>query len=112
MNVFWDPFGVDWVLRNTSAPIVLAPLDVSDSAPVSDGFLARLRQASNPLAQLAAQAYQMVADQPFYRLWDVVAACAALDLDLFEPATPMRLTVETWGPNQGWLRRDPSGPRS
>ena len=108
-NAYWDPFAVDWVFRNTSAPIVLAPLDVCDAAPISAGFLARLRASSSPLAQLTGEAYAMVADQPFYRLWDVVAACAALAPELFGPAVPMRLACETWGPEQGRTRRDPEG---
>ena len=110
-NAYWDPFAVDWVFRNTAAPILLAPLDVSDAAPVSEDLVVRLRQGRNPLAQLAAQAYALVADQPFYRLWDVVAASAALDLDLFEPPVSIPLAVDTWGPNQGRIHRDPSGRR-
>jgi purine nucleosidase len=108
-NAYWDPFAVDWVFRNTRVPITLAPLDVSDSAAIAPDFLERLQSCATPLAQLAAQAYAMVADQPFYRLWDVVAACAALAPEVFEPAVPMRLAVETWGPQQGRVRRDDRG---
>jgi purine nucleosidase len=108
-NAYWDPFAVDWVFRNTSVPITLAPLDVSDFAPISPDFIQRLRKESAPLARLAAEAYAMVSDQPYYRLWDVVAASAALNSELFEPAEPMRLTVETWGAEQGRIRRNADG---
>ncbi|MCB1019456.1 MAG: nucleoside hydrolase [Acidobacteria bacterium] len=108
-NAYWDPFAVDWIFHQTAIPIMLVPLDVCDAAPVDPGFVARLLASEKPLARLAGQAYAMVADQPFYRLWDVVAACAALEPALFEPAEAMQLVIETWGPEQGRIRRDPPG---
>jgi purine nucleosidase len=108
-NAYWDPFAVDWVFRNTLVPITLAPLDVCDWAPITPHFLERLRKETTSLARLAAEAYAMVSDQPYYRLWDVVAACAALAPGVFEPAEPMHLAVETWGAEQGRIRRDVNG---
>jgi purine nucleosidase len=108
-NAYWDPFAVDWMFRRTSTPILIVPLDVCDAAPITQSFLARLRASPSPLARLTGEAYAMVADQPFYRLWDVVAACAALEPALFEPPAPMRLVCETWGCEQGRIRRDPGG---
>jgi purine nucleosidase len=108
-NAYWDPFAVDWIFRNTKAPLTLAPLDVCDFAPVSAGFVNRLRQTQSPLAQLGGEAYAMVADQPFYRLWDVVAACGVLAPELFEPPIPMRLAVETRGASQGRIFRAEGG---
>ncbi len=108
-NAYWDPFAVDWVFRNTTVPITLAPLDVCDQAPVSVFFVDRLLRSPRPLARLAGEAYAMVADQPFYRLWDAVAACAALAPEVFESPIEMQLAVETWGPEQGRIRRDSRG---
>ncbi|MEZ5364854.1 MAG: nucleoside hydrolase [Bryobacterales bacterium] len=108
-NAYWDPFAVDWIFRRTAIPITLVPLDVCNAAPIDPNFVARLLASDKPLAQLAGQAYAMVADQPFYRLWDVVAACAALEPALFEPAEAMQLVIETWGPEQGRIRRDSAG---
>ena len=108
-NAYWDPFAVDWIFRNTTAPLTLAPLDVCDFAPVSARFVDRLRQTQTPLAQLAGEAYAMVADQPFYRLWDVVTACALLAPEVFEPPIPMRLAVDTRGASQGRIFRAEGG---
>lgn len=110
-NAFWDPFAVDWVFRNTAFPLVVVPLDVSDQALLSSSLLDALRAASeqSELARLASDAYRLVLDQPMYRLWDMTAVCFALHPEFFDAPESVRLSVETWGPDQGVLKRDAGG---
>lgn len=110
-NAFWDPFAVDWVFRNTAFEMVVAPLDVSDRAALDTSFLDALTVAGkrSQAARLAADAYRLVLDQPMYRLWDMTAVCFALRPEFFEEPESTRLSVETWGVDQGALWRDDAG---
>ena len=110
-NAFWDPFAVDWIFGNTSVPLTVVPLDVSDQARLSAEFLDGLEQAGrhSTAARLARDAYQLVLDQPMYRLWDMTAACFALHPEFFAKPKSMRLAVEVWGPEQGALAPNAAG---
>jgi len=110
-NAYWDPFAVDWIFANTSVPLTVVPLDVSDQAHLSAEFLEGLREAGkhSPAARLAWAGYQLVLDQPMYRLWDMTAVCFALHPEFFAEPQRARLTVEVWGIEQGALSRDPEG---
>ncbi len=110
-NAYWDPFAVDWIFANTSVPLTVVPLDVSDQARLSAGFLDDLREAGRRsiAARLAWDAYQLVLDQPMYRLWDMTAVCFALRPEFFAEPERTQLTVETWGIEQGALRRNSLG---
>jgi purine nucleosidase len=65
-NAYWDPFAVDWIFRNTSVPLTVVPLDLSDQARLGPEFLAGLQAAGkhSGAARLAWDAYQLVLDQP------------------------------------------------
>jgi len=104
-NAFWDPYAVNEILRNYGG-IHLFPLDISNSAPVDQSFVDALQTQgkTHTYSQLAFEAYGLVANEPFYRLWDVTATCWLTRPDLYTPSTPMRLAIETWGFNQGWIR--------
>ena len=110
-NAFWDPFAVDWIFGNTSVALTIVPLDVSDQARLSVEFLDGLDEAGkhSTAARLAREAYQLVLDQPMYRLWDMTAVCFALHPEFFEEPRRTRLSVEAWGIEQGALSRDPFG---
>lgn len=110
-NAYWDPFAVDWVFRNTAFELVVVPLDVSDRALLDASFLDALTGASehSQAARLASDAYRAVLDQPMYRLWDMTAVCFALHAEFFDQPESTRLSVETWGVDQGALRRDTDG---
>ncbi len=110
-NAFWDPFAVDWIFRNTSVPLTVVPLDVSDQTHLSDEFLAGLQEAGkhSTAARLAWASYQLVLDQPMYRLWDMTAVCFALHPEFFAEPQRARLSVEVWGIEQGALSRSPQG---
>jgi purine nucleosidase len=110
-NAFWDPFAVDWIFRRTSVPLTVVPLDVTDQAHLSAEFLVDLREAGkhSAAARLAWAAYQLVLDQPMYRLWDMTAVCFALHPEYFAEPQRTQLSVEVWGVEQGALSRDPQG---
>jgi purine nucleosidase len=110
-NAFWDPFAVDWIFANTSAPLTVVSLDVSDQARVSAEFLDGLEKAGQHsiAARLARDAYQLVLDQPMYRLWDMTAVCFALHPEFFEQPQRVRLSVKVWGIEQGAISRGPEG---
>jgi purine nucleosidase len=110
-NIFWDPFAVDWLFRNTDFPIILAPLDVSDPVKVTLGFMDQLKNQSEKgslVSTLAYQGYSLTSNEPFYRMWDVVAAVVFKRYDLYERSV-MKLRVETQLPDQGALKKDPNG---
>lgn len=110
-NAFWDPFAVDWIFANTSVPLTVVPLDVSDQAHLSAEFLDGLRGAGkhSAAARLAWAGYELVLDQPMYRLWDMTAVCFALHPEFFAKPQRARLSVEVWGIEQGALGRSDSG---
>ncbi len=107
-NAFWDPYSVNETLRSYGG-IHLFPLDISNSAPVDQSFVDALQTQgkTHTYSQLAFEAYSLVGSEPFYRLWDVTAACWLTRPDLYTPSTPMPLAIETWGFNQGWIRPVP-----
>lgn len=110
-NAYWDPFAVDWVFGNTSVPLTVVPLDVSDQARLSGEFLDGLQEAGmrSTAARLAWDAYQLVLDQPMYRLWDMTAVCFALHPEFFAEPQRTKLSVEVWGTEQGALSRNSQG---
>ncbi len=104
-NAFWDPYAVHEALSKLSN-IHIFPLDISNSAPVSAEFMSALQAQGKQFrySQLAFEAYSLVLQQPFYRLWDVTATCWLTRPDLYTPSTPMQLGIDTWGFEQGWIR--------
>ncbi|WP_263419456.1 nucleoside hydrolase [Terriglobus albidus] len=105
-NAFWDPYAVHDVF-NSFGSIQMFPLDISNSAPVSDDFRNALQEQGKRYrySQLAYEAYNLVKQEQFYRLWDVTATCWLTRPDLYTPATPMSLTIQQWGFEQGWIHK-------
>ncbi|HWE87220.1 MAG TPA: nucleoside hydrolase [Terracidiphilus sp.] len=105
-NAFWDPYSVHDILESFGN-IHIFPLDISNTAPVSADFLAALQKQgqTSRYSQLAYEAYSLVVDEPFYRLWDVTAACWLARPELYCQPQPMPLTIEQWGFEQGWIHK-------
>jgi purine nucleosidase len=105
-NAFWDPYSVHEILQRFSG-INIFPLDISNTAPVNAEFLAALQKQgqTSRYSQLAYEAYSLVGAEPFYRLWDVTAACWLARPDLYSQFQPMSLTIQQWGFEQGWIRQ-------
>lgn len=109
-NAFWDPSAVDWIFKNTTVPLTVFPLDVTDQAKITPEFMEDLRkQSAYRYSQLAYQSYSLVSDQCFYDMWDVVTTCYIPHPELFDKPAPMELTIETQGFYQGTLRDQPGG---
>jgi purine nucleosidase len=110
-NAFWDPHGVDWLFRNTSFPIVLFTLDVTDQVPVTEAFMQQLdlQAASHRHSELVHLSYALTSEQPFYRMWNTVTTAYLAHPDFFEAPVPMNLEIETEGYDQGTIRQSPGG---
>lgn len=111
-NAFWDPMSVDWVFRNTTFPITVFPLDMTNQAKITKSFMAQLESQSGEykLSALAYESYQLVGGETFYDLWDVVTTCYLTRPDLFQTPTGMALAIETeFDDHQGCLSEQSNG---
>lgn len=113
-NAFWDPRAVEWVFRNTSFPITMFPLDITNQAAITTNFLISLaNQSSSSLSLLAFESYLLVGSEVFYDMWDVVTTCYLTRPDLFDPAQEMFLTINTeFDQTQGCISRTTEGGRA
>ncbi|WP_437935052.1 nucleoside hydrolase [Sorangium sp. So ce341] len=96
-NVFWDPFAADWIFRNTSFPITLFPLDITNKAAIASSFMGRLlvQAKQYPVSNLAYQSYEIVASESFYDMWDVTATVWLARPEFYQPLETMTLAVVT-----------------
>jgi purine nucleosidase len=110
-NVFWDPEAVEWVFENTTFPIAVLPLDVTDQAKLTDEFKTALASQAETYeySRLVGQAYGLTAAEPFYEMWNTAATAYVPRPDLFEEPTTMELVVVTEGYHQGALREAEGG---
>jgi purine nucleosidase len=110
-NAYWDPYAVDWIFRNTSFPLLVFPLDVTDQAKVTDEFKAGLKSqaAQFRYSDIVESLYALVENQPFFEMWNSLTAVYVGRPDIFESPTPMRLSVVTEGFMQGAINQDPNG---
>jgi purine nucleosidase len=104
-NVFWDPFAAQHGL-DMIGDIHDFPLDITNTAPISKPFMARLQAQGKQFSfsQLAYDAYSLVSSEPFYDMWDVCTTVFLARPDLYAPPQQMQLGVVQWGFEQGWLR--------
>jgi purine nucleosidase len=105
-NVFWDPFAAQDGL-NSFGDIHIFPLDITNDAPISKEFMARLQEQGKAFSysQLAYEAYGLVSAEPFYDMWNVCATVFLARPELYAPPQAMKLEVVQWGFEQGWLRQ-------
>ncbi len=110
-NAFWDPYAIDWIFKNTTFPITVFPLDVTNQAAITPDFMTQLQAQGKDFrySDLANQSYKLVDEESFYDMWDVLTTTYLARPDLFAPPTPMNLTIETEGDNQGSLRQQVGG---
>lgn len=111
-NVFWDPYAADRVFRDTTLPITLFPLDITNTASVRPDFLTALfaQSKTSTRSRLAWQSYEIIAAETFYDMWDVCATVWLARPELYAAPTPMRLRVVTEDAGmQGALVPDPDG---
>ncbi len=111
-NVFWDPYAADWIFRNTSFPITLFPLDITNQAAITKSFMSRLLVQAKQyrVSDLAYQAYSIVAGEVFYDMWDVTATVWLTRPQFYAPLQQLKLTVITEDMGmQGALVPQPNG---
>ncbi|HKS27502.1 MAG TPA: nucleoside hydrolase [Pyrinomonadaceae bacterium] len=114
-NAFWDPMAVDWVFRNTSFPLTVFPLDITNQASITTAFLTSLANQSGkaPLSALAFESYLLVGSEVFYDMWDVVTTCYLTRPDLFKKPTRMQLAIDTaFDDEQGCIKGKKKGRES
>ena len=107
-NIWIDPAAAQ-VLIESGAPIVLVPLDATNDAPVTVGWVEQLGET---LATPAADAvFDLFSASPgvlqggFY-FWDELAAAVLTD-HTYVTLADATLTVVPDGPEQGWTKPDP-----
>jgi purine nucleosidase len=98
-NAFWDPEAVRTVW-NSSVPIVLCPLDITNTVPVTIDLVRKLAdRRDDPIADFAASAYSLVINQPYFA-WDVLATSFVGKPDMFTTKEEWTWTIDQ-GVSQG-----------
>ncbi|MCW5875828.1 MAG: nucleoside hydrolase [Anaerolineales bacterium] len=108
-NVYWDPEAAHAIWQ-TEIPVVLCPLDITNTVPLTEEFMALLAgQYEYKISDLAGQAYALVRHQPYY-MWDVLTTAYLAWPELF---TLREESVEIipFGASQGRTKPSPDGKR-
>lgn len=106
-NVYWDPIAARDIWE-TDIPIVMCPLDVTNTVPLTDEFMQRLSQNYDcQLSDLAGQCYALVRHQPYY-FWDVLTTAYLGRPGIFDVRTFETVVVPT-GPSQGRTKVEAGG---
>ena len=106
------PEGVNWVLENTSFPVLVLPLDVTNQAKLAPEFKSALAEQAgeSDYSELVDQAYGLSPrTSPSMPCGTPPAAVYVTRPDLFEEPRPMRLSVVVDGYSQGAIREDDDG---
>ncbi|RLA69301.1 MAG: hypothetical protein DRG24_08695 [Epsilonproteobacteria bacterium] len=110
-NIFWDPEGSSWLLKNTTFPIVLFPLDVTNQAKVTAELKERLSTQAlyYRYSKFVYDSYSLVDDEPFFEMWNSVTTAYIARADLFSAPVSMELNITTDGYEQGTIFQNPGG---
>jgi purine nucleosidase len=109
-NVYWDAPAAHrvWASR---VPIVLCPLDITNTVPLTSEFIRRLgKQRRHPISDLAGHCYALVSHQPYY-FWDVLTT-AYLGIPEIFTVRDVATDVVPVGPSQGRTRVHPGGRKT
>ncbi len=104
-NVFWDPIRAKKLLE-MELPLLLVPLDITNSVPVDKPFLSRLAlQSEYELSNLAGQFWALTVDcipsyHYIYYMWDILATSYIALKEHFEVET-VKARVAIRPPNAG-----------
>lgn len=102
-NAFWDPYAVDWIFKNTSFPLIVFPLDVTNQAKLTRDFMQQLEAQAEKYeySSLVGGIYNLIADEPYFEMWNTLTSVYLARPDLFEAPISMKLGIETEGYMQG-----------
>ncbi|MFZ4481441.1 MAG: nucleoside hydrolase [Rhodoferax sp.] len=110
-NAYWDPYAVDWIFKNTSFPLIVFPLDVTDQAKLTPEFMTSLK-TQGPLfrySNLVLGLYSLVEGQPYFEMWNSLTSVYLARPDIFDAPVSMRLVIETEGYMQGSITQNANG---
>jgi len=106
-NVYWDPLAAKQIW-DTSIPIVLCPLDLTNTVPVTPEFIRQLaKQRRHPLSDLAGMCYALAIPQNYY-CWDILAT-AYLARPQFYQLEETETDIVITGISQGRTTIKPGG---
>ena len=110
-NFFCDPYAVDWIFKNTSFPMVLFPLDVTNEVPVAPEFMQSLKEQGQNYrySELVYENYDLINDEPFFRMWNSLTSSYVAKPEFFQEAVLTNLSIVTEGYYQGSAERDSGG---
>jgi len=98
-NVYWDPLAAERVWQ-TEIPLVLCPLDLTNTVPVTSEFVRELAKVRRyPLSDLAGQCYALSISQVYY-FWDVLATAYLAHPEFYE-LREWETVIVTTGKSQG-----------
>ncbi len=110
-NLFCDPYAFNWILKHTSCPMILFPLDVTDEVPISQEFLLDLKVQGNNFrySELVYRNYDLIVNEPYYCMWNSLTTSYVARPDLVKKPVPTALSIVTDGYEQGTIKRDSNG---
>ncbi len=108
-NAYWDPIAANRVWQ-TSIPMVLCPLDITNTVPVTSEFVYKLgKQRQYPVSDFAGQCYALVIPQDYY-FWDVLATTYLAHPEFFE-LRQWETAIVVSGKSQGRTKVEAGGRR-
>ncbi|MEO1690778.1 MAG: nucleoside hydrolase [Cyanobacteria bacterium J06631_6] len=106
-NVFWDPIAAKQIWQ-TSIPITLCPLDLTNTVPVTPEFIRQLaQQRQYPLSDLAGLCYSLAIPQDYY-FWDILATAYLARPEIYQ-TEEQETDIITTGASQGRTIIKPGG---
>ena len=98
-NVFWDAIAAKEIW-DTTIPITLCPLDITNNVPVTPEFISKLtKQRRYPLSDLAGMCYALAIPQNYY-CWDILATAYLARPELYRVVEQETDVIST-GVSQG-----------
>lgn len=110
-NAYWDPVSTQAVF-DSGIPIYMFPLDVTNQAYLTPDVLQQyfLPNSTNPVMNLVAQMYALVAFQGGYSFWDTLTAAYIGNPGLFTFAEQgLAIGVDESAPDFGTITANPQG---
>eukprot|EP00760_Papus_ankaliazontas_P000764 PhM_4_TR10213/c0_g1_i1/m.105595/K01239/iunH; purine nucleosidase len=110
-NVYWDADAAAEVWAKTKFPIIMCPLDITNTVRITPEFIRGLaKDRKYPATDLAGLCYSLVAFRAYY-CWDVLATAFVGAPDIFT-LEEVRTEIVTTGESQGQTKIVKKGGRA